>query len=221
MHAGRPGPASLRWLKPGVFVGALVPLVGLLCQFVRGTLGAQPVSVGLNRLGLLALVFLLASLACTPAKFVCGWTWAIALRRMLGLFAFFYATLHLLTYVALDQHLDWSVLWADFWPDVSQREFMLAGLGSFLLLVPLAATSTSASLRRLGYPSWKALHRLVYPAALLAALHFLLRVKPHRGEQLSYALLVVALLLVRMVAVVRTKRARARGAEATFLLPKA
>ena len=110
MRAARLPLAWFPWLKPGVFVGALLPLVGLLEQAVRGTLGARPVTVGLNRLGLLALVFLWASLACTPAQWLFGWRWPIALRRMLGLFAFFYTTLHLVTYVAVDQRLDWPAL---------------------------------------------------------------------------------------------------------------
>jgi sulfoxide reductase heme-binding subunit YedZ len=211
-------PASFPWLKPGVFVGALLPLIGLVLQACGGTLGAHPVTVGLNRLGLLSLVFLLASLACTPLKLLVGWTWPIQLRRMLGLFAFFYATLHVATYVAIDQHFAWPALWADIWPDVSQREFILAGIGALLLLLPLAATSTSASVRRLGYRRWKGLHRLVYPAAILAALHFLLRVKPHLREQLTYALLLAALLLVRMVAAAHTKRARTRSARAASAL---
>jgi methionine sulfoxide reductase heme-binding subunit len=199
----------LPWLKPGVFVGALVPLGGLLLQGLKGTLGADPVAIGLNRLGLLALVFLLASLACTPAKLVFGWTWPIRLRRMLGLFAFFYATLHLVTYVAIDQRFDWPVLWAD----VTQRKFMVVGFAAFLLLLPLAVTSTDASVRRLGYRRWKALHRLAYVAAVLAAVHFLWRVKLDIREPLIYALVLGVLFLVRVVDAVRTRRAKARRAQ--------
>jgi sulfoxide reductase heme-binding subunit YedZ len=200
----------LPWLKPGVFVGALLPLGGLLLQLFKGTLGADPVAIGLNRLGLLALVLLIASLACTPAKLVFGWTWPIRLRRMLGLFAFFYATLHFTTYVAIDQRFDWQVLWAD----VTQRKFMVVGFGAFLLLIPLAVTSTDASVRRLGYRRWKALHRLVYLAAVLAVVHFLWRVKLDVREPLIYALVIAALFLVRVVDTVRTRRAKARRAQA-------
>jgi len=202
------------WLKPGVFVGALVPLVGLVLQVFKGTLGADPVAIGLNRLGLLALVFLLASLACTPAKLVFGWTWPIRLRRMLGLFAFFYATLHLVTYVTIDQRFDWPVLWAD----VTQRKFMVVGFGAFLLLLPLAVTSTDASVRRLGYRRWKALHRLAYLAAVMAAVHFLWRVKLDIREPLIYALVLTALLLVRVVDAVRTRRAKAQRAQTASAL---
>ncbi len=200
----------LPWLKPAVFVGALVPLGGLLLQASRGTLGADPVATALNRLGLLALICLLASLAATPAKVLFGWTWPIRLRRMVGLMAFFYAALHFSTYVAIDQRFDWPVLWAD----VTQRKFMVVGFGAFLLLLlPLAVTSTDASVRRLGYRRWKALHRLVYVAAVLAVVHFLWRVKLDIRQPLLYALVLGVLLLVRVVDVVRTRRAKARRAQ--------
>jgi sulfoxide reductase heme-binding subunit YedZ len=200
----------LPWLKPAVFVGALVPLLGMAVQASRGTLGADPVATGLNRLGLLALIFLLASLASTPLKILFGWTWPIRLRRMLGLWAFFYASLHLATYVGVDQRFDWTVLWAD----VTQRKFMVVGFAAFLLLVPLALTSTDASVRRLGYRRWKALHRLVYLAGVLAVVHFLWRVKLDIREPLIYALVLGVLFLVRVVEAVRTRRAKARRAQA-------
>ncbi len=197
------------WLKPGVFVGALVPLGGLVLQAIRNTLGADPVATVLNRLGLLALICLFASLTTTPVKVLFGWTWPIRLRRMLGLLAFFYASLHLATYVAVDQRFDWPVLWAD----VTQRKFMVVGFAAFLLLLPLAVTSTDASVRRLGYRRWKALHRLVYVAAVLAVVHFLWRVKLDIRQPLAYAVVLGLLFLVRVVDAVRTRRAKARRAQ--------
>ncbi len=194
------------WLKPGVFAGALVPLVALAWQGLNGTLGADPVAIALNRFGLLALIFLLASLAATPAKLLLGWTWPLRLRRMLGLFAFFYACVHFATYVAVDQRFDWPVLWAD----VTKRKFMVVGFAAFLLLLPLALTSTDASVRRLGLRRWKALHRLAYLAGVLAAVHFLWRVKLDIRQPLLYALVLGALLLVRVVDAVRTRRAKAQ-----------
>jgi methionine sulfoxide reductase heme-binding subunit len=208
--AASAGQPPFPWLKPGLFVGALVPLAGLALQAVRGTLGADPVAIGLNRLGLLALIFLLASLACTPAKLLFGWAWPLRLRRMLGLFAVFYAALHFLTYLAVDQRFDWPVLWAD----VTQRKFMVVGFAAFLLLLPLAATSTDASVRRLGFRRWKALHRLAYLAGVLAVVHFLWRVKLDVRQPLGYAVVLSALLLVRVVDAVRTRRARARRSPA-------
>src|SRR5262245_43313548 len=109
LHRAPPTP----WLKPGVFAGALVPLAYLIVQAARGRLGANPIAEGLNNLGLIALIFLIASLACTPLKIVFGWGWPIRLRRMLGLFAFFYGSLHLLTYSGLDQGLDYRAIWRD------------------------------------------------------------------------------------------------------------
>jgi len=149
----RPGP--LPWLKPGVFVGALVPVGAIVWHAWRGELGANPIAQALNQLGLMALVFLLAALACTPLKTFFGWTWPIRLRRMLGLFGFFYALLHVSTYAGLDQLFDWQAIW----DDVAKRKFIFVGFSAFVLLVPLAATSTSGALKRLGYARWKRLRR--------------------------------------------------------------
>ena len=193
------------WLKPAVFTAALSPLAAILLQAARGALGANPVAEALNRLGLTALVFLVASLACTPVREIAGWTWAITLRRMLGLFAFFYACLHFATYAIVDQGLRGKAIVAD----VAKRPFILSGFAAFLLLAPLAATSTAASVRRLGFPRWKRLHRLAYAAGALAALHFWLRVKKDVREPAIYAAVLGALLLARVVLWVR-ERAKTR-----------
>jgi methionine sulfoxide reductase heme-binding subunit len=202
----------LPWLKPGLFVGALVPLVVLLWRAAHGTLGADAIAVGLNQLGYLALALLMASLACTPVKILTGWTWPIRVRRMLGLFAFFYASLHLLTYVGIDQQLDWPVLWGD----VTQRKFMIVGFLAFLCLAPLAWTSTDASVRRLGFNRWKALHRLAYVAGVLAVVHFTWRVKSDIRVPMTWAAILGVLFLVRIGDAVRTRRKkRARQPVAT------
>src|SRR5262249_45259387 len=198
------------WLKPAVFAAALAPLAALLLQASRGALGANPVSEALNRLGLTALVFLFASLACTPLREIAGWTWAIGLRRMLGLFAYFYACLHFATYAIVDQGLRGKAILAD----VSKRPFILSGFAAFLLLTPLAATSTAAAVRRLGFPRWKRLHRLAYVAGALAAFHFWLRVKKDVRQPAIYAAVLGALLLARVVVVLRERRRRARRAAA-------
>ena len=192
----------LPWLKPGLFAGALIPLVVLLWRAAHRTLGADAVAIGLNQLGYLALVFLMGSLACTPLKILTGWTWPVRIRRMLGLFAVFYATLHLTTYVVIDQQLDWGVLWGD----VTQRKFMIVGFAAFLLLVPLAWTSTDASVRRLGFKRWKALHRLAYVAGVLAVVHFLWRVKLDTRVPLTWAAILGVLFLIRIVDALRTRR---------------
>lgn len=187
--------SRLPWLKPGLFVGALVPLVAILHRARTGALGADPIAEALNQLGLVALIFLVASLACTPLKSIFGWTWPIRIRRELGLFAFFYALVHVSTYTGLDQGFDFGAIFAD----VTQRNFIFVGFAAFVLLVPLAVTSTNASVRRLGFVKWKRLHRLAYLAGCLGAVHFLLRVKVITAEPLTYAGIVGGLLLVRLV----------------------
>jgi len=190
------------WLKPGLFAGALCPLAVLVWRAAHRTLGADAIAIGLNQLGYLALVFLVGSLACTPLKILTGWTWPIRVRRMLGLFAFFYASLHLLTYVGIDQQLDWPVLWGD----VTQRKFMIVGFLAFLCLAPLAWTSTDASVRRLGFNRWKSLHRLAYVAGVLAVIHFIWRVKSDVRVPMAWAAILGALFLIRIADGVRTRR---------------
>ena len=197
--------APLPWLKPGVFVGGLVPIAAILWRATRGELGADPIAQALNQLGLVALVFLTAALAATPAKTLLGWTWPVRLRRMLGLFGFFYATLHVATYTALDQGFDWSAIFAD----VTKRKFIYLGAITFTLLVPLAATSTNGMMRRLGFASWKRLHRLAYVATILAVVHFTWRVKKDVREPLTYAAVLGALLLARVGTAVRDRVAGA------------
>ena len=103
----------LPWLKPAVLVGGLVPVATIVLRGIRGELGADPIAQALNQLGLVALVFLVAALACTPLKAIAGITWPLRIRRMLGLYAFFYATLHVSTYLAVDQRFDWPAIFAD------------------------------------------------------------------------------------------------------------
>jgi len=186
---------KLPWLKPGVLIGGLVPLLALGWRAAQHALGADPVAIALNQLGLLALIFLLASLAATPLKIVCGWTWPIRIRRMLGLFAFFYASLHVLLYAVIDQGLSPAAIIED----VTERKFITAGFCAFVLLVPLALTSTSAMLKRLGAARWKRLHRLAYLAGVLAAVHFVWRVKRDFSQPLAYAFVLAVLLAVRVL----------------------
>jgi sulfoxide reductase heme-binding subunit YedZ len=186
---------KLVWLKPGVLTGAMFPLVSILYRAVRGRLGANPVAEALNELGLTALVFLVLSLACTPAKMMFGVTWPIKIRRMLGLLAFFYATLHVLTYAGVDQlgHL------AAILEDIAKRPFIAVGFAAWLILVPLAITSTAKMTKRLGAVKWKRLHRLVYVATVLGVVHFVWRVKKDITEPAVYGAILGALLLARLV----------------------
>lgn len=185
----------LPWLKPAVITGALAPAAAILLRAWNGELGADPIAQALNQLGLVALVFLIAALACTPLKAFFGWTWPMRLRRTLGLLAFLYATLHVFTYSVLDQRLDWRAIGLD----VAKRKFIFVGFATFLLLLPLAATSTNRAVKRLGYVRWKQLHRLAYVAPALAILHFLWRVKRDVREPTTYALVLVTLLGARVL----------------------
>jgi sulfoxide reductase heme-binding subunit YedZ len=174
----------------------MVPAAVILWRVRSGALGANPIAEALNQLGLMALVLLIASLACTPLKTLLEWTWPVRARRLLGLLAFAYASLHVSVYAGLDQGLDWRAVLAD----VVKRKFIFAGFAAFVLMIPLAATSTSAAVRRMGYVKWKRLHLLVYPAALCGVIHFLWRVKRDLSEPLVYAAILGTLLLVRVFA---------------------
>jgi methionine sulfoxide reductase heme-binding subunit len=137
----------LPWLKPAVFAGSLAPIAAVVLRAWWHELGPNPIAQALNQLGLVGLIFLIAALGCSPLKTVTGWTWQMRIRRMLGLFAFFYALLHVITYTAIDQGLDWHAI-AD---DIIKRKFIFVGFSTFVLLLPLAVTSTDSAVRRLGY----------------------------------------------------------------------
>jgi methionine sulfoxide reductase heme-binding subunit len=192
----------LPWLKPAVLVGGLSPLALLLVQGLQGALGPNVIEVVLNQTGLLALVFLLASLTCTPLKLLFAWTWPMRLRKLLGLTAFAYAVLHFLTYAVVDQGLALGRIFQD----VTERGFIAVGFVALMLLVPLAVTSTNASVRRLGFPAWQRLHRLVYVAAVLGVVHFVWRVKKDLTEPLLFAAVLALLLGIRAVEAVRKRR---------------
>jgi methionine sulfoxide reductase heme-binding subunit len=193
----------LPWLKPAVLTGSLVPIAAILLSASANALGPDPIAQALNQLGLIALVFLIAALACTPLKAIFGWTWPMRIRRMLGLLAFFYALLHVITYTVLDQGLDWHAI-VD---DIVKRKFIFFGFSTFVLLIPLAATSTNSALRRLGYVRWKQLHRLAYLAPALAVLHFIWRVKLDVREPVAYGLVLAALLSVRILDYLHDRKA--------------
>lgn len=200
----------LPWLKPGVFVGALVPLAVTLWRGTHGQLGADIVAAVLNQLGYLALTFLVASLLCTPLKIVAGWSWGIRLRRMLGLFAFMYASLHFLTYLIVDQSLNLGAVLED----ILKRKFILVGFLALLIMIPLAITSTNKMVRRMGFARWKRLHRLVYLAGCLGAIHFIWRVKADLREPLIFSALIAAALASRVLDALRARaKAKARASQ--------
>jgi sulfoxide reductase heme-binding subunit YedZ len=183
------------WLAPGIWIGGLFPLASILLRASQGWLSANPIAQVMNELGLAALVLLVASLACTPARYLMGWTWPARIRRDLGLLAFLYAMLHFLTYLLLDQVVDLGAIVAD----IVKRPFLTVGFAALVLLVPLALTSTKASIRRMGFVRWNRLHRLVYVAGALAVVHFFWRVKVDVTQPLVYGLVVAALLAGRVL----------------------
>ena len=194
------------WLAPAVLAGTLAPALLLALDWAGGRLGAEPAVAAMRSTGLLALVLLLAGLACSPLRAVLGWTWPMRLRRQLGLTAFAYVLGHLGLYAVAVRGLDVVAALED----VAERPFILAGTAALALLVPLAATSTDASVRRLGFVRWQALHRLVYPAVALAVLHYLLQPKVVEARHVVAAGVLGGLLAVRVVLAAR-RRARAAG----------
>jgi methionine sulfoxide reductase heme-binding subunit len=179
--------------KPLLFVLCLVPAVLLGWQFFNDGLGANPIEAITHSTGEWTLRLLLITLLMSPLKNVSGWHWPIRVRRMLGLFAFFYASLHLMTYLWLDQFFYWDEIWLD----ILDRPFITVGMLAFVLLVPLAVTSNRYSIRKLGR-DWKRLHRLVYLIPVLGVLHFWWLVKADVLEPAIYAALLGALLFMRL-----------------------
>jgi sulfoxide reductase heme-binding subunit YedZ len=199
-----------RALKVATFVACLLPLANLVADAFTGGLGANPIEAGMNRLGWWTLFFLTAALVPTPLNDLFGWKWPVRLRRMLGLFAFAYATMHFSWYVGIDKFFDVR----DIAADVAKRRFQAVGFVAFLTLWPLALTSTAAAVRRMGYPRWKRLHRLAYVAAVLGIVHFVWRVKADLREPTLFAVAIGALLLARVAVWSARRRAQPRRAVA-------
>lgn len=179
--------------KPLLFVLALVPAALLLDGALRGTLGANPLEAITHGTGDWTLRFLLVTLAVTPLRTVTGWNPLIRFRRMLGLFAFFYAILHLLTYIWFDKFFAWH----EVLKDIPKRPFITVGLAAVVLLTPLALTSTKGMIRRLGGRRWQALHRLIYVAAILGVVHYFWLVKADVSAPRRYAMALAVLFSAR------------------------
>jgi len=175
--------------KPLVFCVSLLPLVWLCWLAWQDRLGANPVETLSHRTGDWSLRFLLLTLAVTPLRRLSGWNWLMKFRRMLGLFAFFYVCLHLGVYLIFDQFFDPSAILED----IAKRPYITVGFAGFLLLIPLAATSTNGMIKRLGR-NWQRLHRLVYLIGMLGVVHYWWLVKADISEPLLYAGLLTMLL---------------------------
>jgi sulfoxide reductase heme-binding subunit YedZ len=192
----------LRWFKPLIFVACLGPLFRLGWKAYAGLLGANPIEVITHSTGDWTLIFLLVTLAITPLRKITGQLWLTRYRRMFGLFAFFYACLHFTTYIWLDKFFDLHEMWAD----IAKRKFITVGFTAFVLLIPLAITSTSGWIRRLGGKRWQALHRLIYVSGILGVIHYLWLVKADIRKPAEYGTVLGFLLAYRVVEKLRTRR---------------
>jgi sulfoxide reductase heme-binding subunit YedZ len=186
---------DIKYTRFVLFMNGLVPATLLVWDAFHGKLGANPIEFATRATGVLALVFLLVTLAVTPARKLTGANWLVKLRRQLGLYAFFYACLHLLTYVWFDKFFGGREIVEDVWA----RPFITVGMASFLLLVPLAATSTGGMIKRLGGKRWAKLHKLTYVAATGGVIHFYMGVKADTTIPILFAVALAVLLGYRWV----------------------
>jgi sulfoxide reductase heme-binding subunit YedZ len=180
-------------VRAAAWIGALLPAAWLVVSFYADDLTANPIEYITKFTGFCALTLLMVSLAVTPVRRLTGWNEIIKLRRPLGLFAFFYATLHLLTWIVLDKFFDWAWMLED----IAERRFITIGMLTWALLLPLALTSTRGMIRRLGR-RWQTLHRLVYVAAITGVIHFWWLVKADLFEPQMFTLALSALLGFRV-----------------------
>ena len=185
---------DVRFPKLVIFVNSLIPLVLLLWDLYHKRVGPNPLDVATKTTGMLTLIFLSLTVAVTPLRKIFGINWLVKFRRMLGLFAFFYGSLHLLTYIWFDRSLNLISVGQD----VVKRPFILAGMTAFVLMVPLAITSTNRMVKRLGGKRWAKLHRLVYLAAIAGVLHFWMLVKSDTRLPLTFAFILFFLLGYRL-----------------------
>lgn len=201
-------------VKAGVWALCLLPLLVLLYRASTGGLGANPISYVTNWLGQWTFRLLLVSLALTPLRIVTGLAWPVLLRRLVGLFTFFYASLHFSVWILLDHFFNWDQMLGD----LVKRRYITVGMLALLCLIPLAITSTNGMVKRLGGNTWRRLHQLIYLIGILAALHFLWLAKGFRPDAFLYAGLLMLLLGVRLFDAIR-RRLRRRAARVTRPLP--
>ncbi|MGC1450150.1 MAG: protein-methionine-sulfoxide reductase heme-binding subunit MsrQ [Candidatus Sulfotelmatobacter sp.] len=198
----------LRYLKPVIFLACLAPLANLVWRGLHAQLGANPIEKITHFTGDCTLTFLLITLSITPLRKLTRQYWLIGLRRMLGLFAFFYGTLHLMTYVWLDKFFAVHEMLAD----IAKRKFITAGMTAFALMIPLALTSTKWAIRKMG-KRWQALHRLIYFSATAGVIHYLWLVKADLKKPLEYAFVLAVLLAFRGMAWLKSRVKSQRSAE--------
>jgi sulfoxide reductase heme-binding subunit YedZ len=199
-----------KWTKVVVFLLCLVPLGMLVMRAVQGDLTANPIEFITHATGDWTLRFLVITLAITPLRKILRQPQLIRFRRMLGLFAFFYACLHFSIWIGVDKFFDWS----EMWKDVQKRRYITVGFAALVLMIPLAVTSTAGMIRRLGGRRWQALHRAIYLSAILGVIHYYWQVKSDVRKPLQYAWMVGLLLAWRLGAWIygRARRNAATGA---------
>lgn len=185
---------TLTAVKALLFSAALIPLMKLVYAGFHDALGANPIEKITRTTGWWTLTFLLITLSVTPLRKLTGWSWWVRLRRMLGLYAFFFACLHFSTYLVLDQFFDWQAIVKD----IAKRPYITVGFPAFVLLIPLAITSTDGMIRRLGGKNWRRLHQLVYPIAIAGVVHFWWLVKKDIREPAAFGMLLTMLLGFRL-----------------------
>ena len=195
---------KLRLTKTLIFLGALLPLARLGWKALHDGLGANPIEVITHSTGDWTLILILTTLSITPLRRITRQYWLIGVRRMIGLFAFFYGSLHFTTYIWLDKFFDVH----EILKDIPKRPFITVGFSAFVLLIPLAITSTAGWIRRLGGKNWQRLHRLIYVTGILGVIHYIWLVKADVRKPLEYAFVLGALLLYRVVAWVAETRKR-------------
>jgi sulfoxide reductase heme-binding subunit YedZ len=195
-------PRQYDWVKAVIFALSLLPVARLVIGAPLDLLGANPVETIRRSTGTWTLVFVLTTLSVTPFRRITGWHWLARLRRMLGLYAFFYAMLHLISYLWLEQFFDGAAIVRD----IVKRPFITIGFAAFAMMVPLAATSTNAMVKRVGGRNWTALHRLVYVLAVCGVIHFWWLVKRDITQPVIYALVLSTLLGYRLIAALKRRR---------------
>ncbi len=202
-----------RVIKPVVFLACLTPATWLLYRALWGDLGVNPLETLTNETGIWTLRLLVATIAITPIRWLTKWNPIITLRRMIGLFAFFYGTVHFFIYFLFDRSLQFEGLWED----VALRPYITVGFTAFVLMIPLALTSTTGWIRRLGGRRWNLLHRLVYVSAVGGVLHYWWKVKLDVTNPIIYAAIVGVLLGWRAVKALKKRETRSRTARASAL----
>ncbi|MGZ8958742.1 MAG: sulfite oxidase heme-binding subunit YedZ [Methylosarcina sp.] len=185
---------KLAGLKNAVFFLSLMPLINLAAGALLDGLGANPIERITRSTGYWTLAFLMITLAITPLRRLLGWNWPMRMRRMIALFAFFYGTLHFLTYLVLDQFFDLSAILAD----IVKRPYITVGFPAYVLMIPLALTSTDRMIRRLGGKRWRLLHRLVYLIAVGGVVHYWWLVKKDVSDPLMFAVILGLLFGIRL-----------------------